>query len=1096
MIKRSIATSILFAVIISSVLEAAQVCKARLDCPLNYRTDTVKVGSDVVALSKTFSHCAPDSVDEGISFGKADTISVFFIIDHSGSMSYMDSTGIRYHIVQNVIDSLYANSPASEVGIAVFSNQLLHSYSDDPFFTQLDSRWHDSYVPLTRLDATIDGVSAVEKLKWAIEISSNPNDTDIGGNLRLVNGNYSPTGRFDSRVTEFDWNNGYNGTTDISLAFEAARKAFLTAAYPKENQYVVFLSDGVHQYVDREREQYQLDYIQGLDIPTTFTAYFVNVNKSIPEQILTMTENIRNNGYSSKNNNSTVWKSMGSESELFTKLLGQLSIGSGMKYYTSYPLSISINGISTVNFDDSLAFLPRDIPLTGPVTELNISYKFHWNDPMNKDSTSTFTTVVVQSQSPDLLALECWDQGSLKFFYQNTEITSIAEDQRTIEVRFYPPAELELTEAIIVVKNASGTDSLTLVATNQGMYFSAPFTREYGNPRIDNVLQNAATDSVIAIYRNPTLPLDTLRIAAKVADQRDVGVRSVFYLDQNGNGFPDIIRVVQGTEKLTASEVQKIQNYISFETERTITIDTVIASAYGFDILLREEVSGVPFTGLYPEEKIFIDRVPGLTGGSEFPATTMNIADSMAPVIIKATYYDNVIPSIRDTLEVVFSEPMADIGHTQPFLLRSKGDLVDYKLRLTQIASRSDTVLFSVTPVTGVKDPQKGDSIHINPEAEVSDAAGVTQDDPDNIRRLLQYYLLYSIKAAAYFDTTGDGLIDVVKVTMDKAPDPSLLGALYETVQLPQHREFTYGKDDFSVTDDGFIIRVRQPADMEPNTSVDSRDSLWVNNTEAPNGSVVKRTAVAIADSMAPVLISVTYVPGTGTGSTRNDSLVAKFSEGVPAPSSNQPFTFYDPVTKSTYSMQVRYVRQNSPSELVFAVQDIIGKEFPESRDSVSINKNAGVRDQKGNIQDSDNRRSELQFKAQKYDYNIISLPNPYDPVQSTIPASVKSYYGIKADRGLVIIAEPASRMAGYVNLSGRITIYDAVGNKVVNQIKGHVAQASKGVAFVWNGTNDKGRYVGAGTYLAVITIEDNQGYKSVQRYKLGIKRTVISESL
>ena len=153
-------------------------------------------------------------------------------------MSIMDSTGIRYRLVQSLIDTLFAKSPASEVGIAVFSNQLLHSHQDDPFFVQLDPRWHDSYVPLTRLDRSVGGMSAVEKLKWAVKIASNPGDTDGGGNLRLLNGNYSPTGR----LNYWGIDGGYNGTTDVTLGFEAARKAFLSASYPREDQYIVFLS--------------------------------------------------------------------------------------------------------------------------------------------------------------------------------------------------------------------------------------------------------------------------------------------------------------------------------------------------------------------------------------------------------------------------------------------------------------------------------------------------------------------------------------------------------------------------------------------------------------------------------------------------------------------------------------------------------------------------------------------------------------------------------------------------------------------------------------------------------------------------------------
>ena len=74
------------------------------------------------------------------------------------------------------------------------------------------------------------------------------------------------------------------------------------------------------------------------------------------------------------------------------------------------------------------------------------------------------------------------------------------------------------------------------------------------------------------------------------------------------------------------------------------------------------------------------------------------------------------------------------------------------------------------------------------------------------------------------------------------------------------------------------------------------------------------------------------------------------------------------------------------------------------------------------------------------------------------------------------------------------MVIYDAVGN-VVNCIeRKNVAESSKGVAFVWDGRNEKGRLVGGGTYLAMVSIEDSQGKKyAPSKHKLGVKRTVIS---
>lgn len=1065
---------------------AVQVCTVRLDCPGNYHNDTVQVGRNVIALNNTFFHCAPDSINELLPGNNPDTISVFFLIDHSGSMSIMDSNAIRYKVVNQIIDSIYTHSPASEIGLAVFSNQLLHSYNDDSYYVQLDPRWHDSYIPLTKLTETVNGISAVQKLKQSIQLSS---EKDYLGNYKLVNGNYSATGRKDSLGN----NNGYNGTTDISLAFEAAKKAFSSTARPKEKQFVVLLSDGISQNIDIERKPYELDYIAGVNVPTTFTAYFINERQPIPQQIITMTDNIASNNYSQKNTDSKEWKTMGRESELLNDLLGKISSGGGLGYYLSTPENLTINGIVTDHFDDSLAFMPQLIPLTGKYTELNISFKVHWDLPINKDETRTYSTIIMQSDTPDDLEDSCYDQGSLNFYYQGSRISYIETQQKTIEVRFFPPEGFTSSTVDITIYSRENSDFIVLHASRVGEYFSAQFDREYGTPIKDQILQNAFVDSVIAVYRNPDLPLDTVRIAAKVFEPRDIAVRSACYLDTNANGYPDIIRVTQGSEKLSAQEDSLIKAGISILTPRTLFIRDVVPGPSGFDILLNESVSGVPFTGVFPDERLYIDKVTNLPGGGELPQTEIVINDSMAPVVIGGTYFDHSERSITDTFEVVFSEKIKPFSEQQPFLLSSISQNIDYKLRLTHL--KDDSVsLFSVNPMIGIPDPGKGDSINIVSTAGINDRFSNDQNNEENIRRAIQYYLLYALSGAAYFDTTGDGLIDLVKVYMPVAPDSALFDHLFETISLPSYRNFTYDEDDLALTSNGFVIHVKQPPGTEPYTATDSRDILSVSYTLASNGSMIKPVSVPVSDSIAPVLIEAIYIPKSGNNNNETDSIKARLSENIAIPSNRQPFTFFDPATGQKYSMDLEYSRQENQSTYVFSIIDIIGKEYPQAGDSVSINPGAGVRDQIGNIQDSENKFSELKFKTQQYDFLIVSYPNPFDPKKSEIPPKVINHYGLRENKGILIIAEPTSQMAGYVDLEGKMVIYDAVGGKI-NEISGNTPKTGKGVIFLWNGQNQKGRTVGTGTYLTVITLKDSQGYRIVKKHKIGVRRFIHTDN-
>lgn len=1088
---------------LGALVHGNEICKIILDCPGNYNGDTVRVGSNVVALSEVFNHCAPDSIVEAPIIDIKDTVSVFFVIDHSSSMSHMDSTAMRYQVVADLIDTIAAKSPQSEIGLAVFSNQLLHSYKEDPFYVQLDQDnpdWHDSYIPLTRLDAE----NSIEKLKKSIEISSAAGDIDAGGNFRLVNGNYDPTGRRDSRLFEqgINHNGGYNGGTDITLGFEAARQAFQTASNPREKQFIVFLSDGVHQSVDVERGEFQTDYLAGINIPTTFTAFFININQPIPEQIVTMTENIKSNGYSETNEKSEVWKNLGSVSELSSRLLNILNFGEGTQVFTSTPVSITINGITTENFDNTNAVFDRMIPLTGVSTSLEISYTWHWNEPVNKNSTADYKVVIQQSPNPDpALQTICWPQGNLKFYYEGDELRSVEEQHTSIQIRYYPPEGMWPQTGIdLIIKNGSNTDSLVLQTGNQDDYFYSSFTREFGTPiPDDNILQNEPNGKIIAVYRNPELPLDTVIHEISVGEPEIIGVETAYYLDTNANGYPDIIRITQDEDsRLTNEQISFLKDYINFtQTERNLSISKLVSTEQGFDIILDESSQKIAFTGLFPEERLYIDRVSFSEGG-EMPAVNITIGDSMAPVIEAAAYYGSVNTHIMDTLVVTFTENVNSNFHEQPFLLRKGNNTEDYSLRLSVEKINEKTVTFSVIPVTNQEKPSQ-DSININTIASVGDKSRNIQLNPENKRSKLDYYLLYSIGTVAYFDDNGDGLIDIVRFSIDSTPTQALLDQLYSTVKLPSYRNFSYDLEDFSAIQNGFEIKVKQPKGTKPYTAVDSRDTVSIVYTEATDGSVVNPSTLQIIDSVAPVLINVIYIPGIIDSSSESifkDSLIVRYSEPVDPPSSNQPFRFFDPKTGKEYSMQLKFVSRISPDEQIFDVIDIIDKNYPSTTDSVSINPAAQVSDTANNVQDSENKKVPLNIRPPKNDYRITSLNNPSDPQTAVIPPSVRNYYGIKETKGILIIAEPVLNLAGNADISGKLKIYDATGNLVF--FKKYNSAKSMGktstAAFVWNGKNrnGKGRDVGTGTYLAVISLDDKIKKHLVQ-HKIGIMRSTSS---
>lgn len=1078
-------------------VSGGRICKAVIDCPLNWKDQTVHVPDSVVMVSEIFEHCSPDSFREAPVVGTEDTISLFFIIDHSGSMSYMDSTATRYDVVEKLIDTLAARSPESEVGITVFSNQLLHDYRDDSYFVQLDpsSEWHDSYIPLTRLDTTVGSMSAVEKLKWSIALSPTPNDTDIGGNRRLLNANYGVTGRHSGHDIAGNPVTGYNTTTDISLAFEAARKAFETARYPADRRYVIFLSDGVHQYVDVERRPNQLDYQGGEGVPTTFTAFFINETQPIPDQINTMTDNIAANGYSSTNTQSEVWKVSGREGELIDRLLNKFP-GMGQKLFPSEPRALTMNGVSAVSFDSTLAYFDEPFVLESDTTTFDVSFQYYYLDPLNIDTTREFSFDVVRSrdraaieEDSYYIRLECWDQGILELRYANEVVTEIEGDWTPLQARFYPPSEFPIDEVTLRVGNATGSDELVLTTENHGSYFGARFNRAIGSPSIDDTLQNGLNDSVIVTYRNPDIPYDVVRLAVRVLPLRDLEVTGAYYLDQSGgmaDGYADVIRVEFG-DTLYADEIDAVAPFIQVQSDRDLEVTSVIPSSRGFDILLKHGADEEPFTGLYPGERLYIDQVPDLPRGGAFPSTDIALADSMGPVIVGADYYDLADIDSRDTLVVRFSESVKRIGSATPFLFPRGSSSTQYSPRLSAVDNDGSEARFAVVPVDGRTEPAPGDSIWIDSTAGVSDTLPVAQQS-NNVRRVLNYHLLYMVKAARYIDADDDGLIDTVRVTMDRPPDRAMLDKLTSTVELPAYRNFTYTKDDFSLTDEGYEIAVTQPADTEPFTAVDNRDSLTTARTQSSTGGLILRSRVPITDDMAPVIVGARFRPRfvTDSSSIPPDTIVVTYSEPVDAPAEPTPLVLFDGRTGEPYTMELRGTSSGSGTEHTYLVTGIEGTEFPASGDSLRMEHTAGVKDKQGNVQDNENNRmAPLVVGAFKYRFSVKSAPNPFDPLTATTP----SIAGIGSRRGTALLVRPLGPIPGDIRLEGTVSLYDCMGNLIVDRMKGTTADGNEYVAFVWDGTNLNGRYVGTGSYLAVVVIEDNKDHKETRKLKIGVRR-------
>lgn len=228
--------------------------------PEDLHDTTIIVNELMVAMSEYIYVGTPTG-----AITKPVTPSIMFILDHSSSMftsANKDQWGNRFRVTHDLIDSLRNRFPKAEVGISVFTEYLYFRPEADPIFVQCPAEDSGAYIPLLKLDSSY----AISNGEMGWQILQKYMETDTvtenvqGGTYTFLDLVYRPNPVWD------DWVPGSN--TNINAGFEAAKHAFLSAKYPKNQQFIIFISDGA-----RSPQTLPNDFVQGVNtqLPLQFT---------------------------------------------------------------------------------------------------------------------------------------------------------------------------------------------------------------------------------------------------------------------------------------------------------------------------------------------------------------------------------------------------------------------------------------------------------------------------------------------------------------------------------------------------------------------------------------------------------------------------------------------------------------------------------------------------------------------------------------------------------------------------------------------------------------------------------------------------------
>lgn len=898
--------------------------------------------------------------------------SIFFVIDHSGSM-YMqnvatDQWGNRFRVPHDLIDTLRTKFPKAEVGVSVFGTHLYYDPVDDTIFKQCPQQSNGAYIPLLGLNKLYG-----TRMGWEILQEYLATDTVSTGN-QYVDLVYQPT---DASLAD--------NFTNINAGFDAAKHAMLSSSYHKNNHYIIFLSDGV---ATRPQDNTMNDYQLGIDVPTTFTIYFTNLN-TVPGSLDTMTQNIRVNGYSSTNPTSNHWPFENTDYDTLMQFIMDSIITVLWQEQTSYPSEIIINNSDPNSTWDSTGFTFDDLfPLIGVTTPFvyDLTYAIYLDSiTPDGDTIATYIKdtlshieydVVIQDGAPDLpdtFVVKSWKR-ELAFFHNGSQVSAISEIMNPVELRFtYSPgdANYHYTKAEVEIVNtvpALDKESFSLTKNDTMFTVSVPQIVIQGTPPTvnDGTLQHYNPDTIVATFRNSEdtkLPLDTLQIKIPFVLSGFIHIPHGYYFDNNADGYVDSIYVKASTDidgGLTQEHLQEMMDssVITLSSFRDFTINSYHLVDGGFALLVTEDTSHDPLTSLNLQDKLTIRQVVLATGGwvvgGVFP-----IYDKVAPLIhweSRAAHLDDYhFNNVADTLSVKFSENVQYINAGVPFYFKSIENGTEYTVTLGAASQPADDrMIFYVISLNGIDRMRDNDSIWIHEGDCVADVCedenGATahnyQNNVENLRRKLyvdRHLAAITVIRGYYYDNNADGFVDSILVNITTNVDNGLTEEhLKEIVDnsvitLPAFRDFTI--KSYHLVNGGFALIVDEGMD-NPCTYITDDDKLVFSEYTIFSGeATVVAGSYPIIDKVAPVIhwAEKSAFLRNFAGDTISDTLRIKFSEPVEYVEAGGPFEYKSIKDGSIYDALLYPVRQPKLDSMVFYVNTLYDIDMMRDNDSIWI---------------------------------------------------------------------------------------------------------------------------------------------------------------
>ncbi len=613
---------------------------------------------------------------------------------------------------------------------------------------------------------------------------------------------------------------------------------------------------------------------------------------------------------------------------------------------------------------------------------------------------------------------------------------------------------------------------------------------------------------------NKPHPENKMVIIEFESDLYDLDINNSAFWDNNANGIMDKVTLTFKGKSITESALDNMSFLIEWP-DKDGKIITMVAEGKDFTLSGQTITWNVSGYDLQPDLTIVTDSsnyggvtmiqpVDDSTGSLDTSDQYTGLKDEMAPVIVTADYYINNTGDGVDSLFVTFSEEITqNIASLKPFVFNDN----EYELELVSPLGQWVTSKSITFTNVGSTFPESGDSLNINIDAKIK--GNVEQGNSENKYVKLNVYLEITVKRVEYYDTDSrpDGRIDLIKVITDTTISEELLNKLADKVTLPVDRKFySISSSDFSVLSDGkgFSIDVSQdlPYDNQGwsmvSTSVSSSDTISISEKVAQGKFMFRPSTYLATDSLAPVItkgfLKPAFIDENNYLNDVADTVMITFSESVNDINNDEPFNFI--ISGVSVSMTLLNDGLSSISNTYnFVITDNKDQVIMEN-DSVQIDDNGEVSDINGNMQSKNTYPVPFTIGDYKYAYKLLVYPNPLLRSSEKQLQDKKDAFdklGIPEEHATKNTIAVMVRPYGYVlnsnDIQTKITIYDMVGNKLVNNQKLEFQQTDNKQIwyYIWDTMNYKKRLVGNGAYLGQVNMKNKTGQEDNFPIRIGV---------